>query len=228
MSQPISGSTMGNKSQNNEGVESLRREYTRDGITENSVHPDPVAQFSEWFEEALESEQVDANAMTLATATATGKPSCRIVLIKGFDTEGFRFYTNYDSRKGKELEENPYAALCFYWPALERQVRIEGKVEKISREKSAEYFRSRPRVSQIGAWASSQSSQIENREELEKNFKRLEEKFEGREVPLPDFWGGYLLRHESLEFWQGRAGRLHDRILYTRSNRTWNIKRLSP
>ncbi|MDZ7690635.1 MAG: pyridoxamine 5'-phosphate oxidase [Balneolaceae bacterium] len=210
-------------------VEALRREYKRDGISEESVQDSPISQFGVWFEEALESDLTDANAMTLATATADGKPSSRIVLLKGFDDDGFRFYTNYASRKGKELEENPHAALCFYWPALERQVRIEGKVSKLSREQSAKYFQSRPRDSQIGAWASNQSSELVSREQLETKFEEFSQKFEGKDVPLPDFWGGYRLNPHKIEFWQGRTGRLHDRIVYQKNNKgNWSIRRLSP
>jgi pyridoxamine 5'-phosphate oxidase len=215
---------------NNERVEALRREYKRDGISEETVQQNPLDQFTIWFEDALNTDMTDANAMTLATSTSDGKPSSRIVLLKGFDEEGFRFYTNYDSRKGKELSENPHAALCFYWPALERQVRIEGTVSKLSREQSASYFRSRPRDSQIGAWASQQSSRLKNRRELEANFEELKQRFKDQDVPLPDFWGGYTLLPEAIEFWQGRTGRLHDRILYTRSakDQEWEIQRLNP
>lgn len=220
---------MGDQKTDRKEVEALRREYTRDGISEDSVEKHPVEQFAIWFEDALETGLTDANAMTLSTATADGRPSSRIVLLKGFDSLGFRFYTNYSSRKGRELELNPHAALCFYWPTLERQVRIEGKVEKLSREESASYFKSRPRDSKIGAWASEQSSVIGGRDELEKKFKALQERFEGREVPLPEVWGGYLLRPIAIEFWQGRTGRLHDRILYSRrGDDGWDISRLSP
>lgn len=216
----------------NEKVKSLRREYKRDGISEETVQDSPIDQFTIWFEDALNSNMTDANAMTLATATADGRPSSRIVLLKGFDEEGFHFYTNYDSRKGKELAENPNAALCFYWSALERQVRIEGRVTKLSRDVSASYFQSRPRTSQLGAWASSQSTELKNRQELEDNFKELKQKFKGKDVPCPDFWGGYNLNPQSIEFWQGRTGRLHDRILYTRDGNAdkneWIIKRLNP
>ena len=220
---------MGKENRNHRKVESLRREYTRDGISVRSVKKDPIEQFSIWFEDAVKSDQTDANAMTLATATASGKPSLRVVLIKGFDHKGFRFYTNYESRKGRELSENPEAALCFFWPALERQVRIEGKVEKMSREDSEVYFKSRPRESQIGAWASRQSSKIKGRDQLKKQYQEMKETFEGKEIPLPEFWGGFLLRPQTIEFWQGRTGRLHDRILYTRIDEdNWKIDRLSP
>ncbi|MDX1639786.1 MAG: pyridoxamine 5'-phosphate oxidase, partial [Balneolaceae bacterium] len=179
----------------NDKVAALRREYTRDGISEDSVKKNPLKQFADWFGEALESNLTDANAMTLATADAEGKPSSRIVLLKGFDENGFRFYTNYNSRKGRELAENPHAALCFYWPVLERQVRVEGTVSKLTREQSEQYFRSRPRQSQIGAWASDQSTRLENRAELEQNFEELKQRFEGEKIPAPEFWGGYTLWH---------------------------------
>lgn len=210
-------------------ADTMRREYKRDGISEETVQKDPILQFSRCFREALDSEETDANAMTLSTATTSGKPSSRIVLLKGFDEQGFRFYTNYNSRKGRDLEENPYAALCFFWPALERQIRIEGKVKKVSREESAAYFETRPRESQLGAWASDQSAPLRDRKELEEKFRGLEKQYENREVPLPDFWGGYLLRPRLIEFWQGRTRRLHDRILYTKTgNGNWEISRLSP
>lgn len=210
-------------------ADTMRREYKRDGISEETVQKDPILQFSRCFREALDSEETDANAMTLSTATTSGKPSSRIVLLKGFDEQGFRFYTNYNSRKGRDLEENPYAALCFFWPALERQIRIEGKVKKVSRKESAAYFETRPRESQLGAWASDQSAPLRGRKELEEKFRGFEKQYENREVPLPDFWGGYLLRPRLIEFWQGRTRRLHDRILYTKTgNGNWKISRLSP
>ena len=216
----------------NKKVEALRREYSRDGISRKSVQHNPIDQFTIWFEEALNSNLTDANAMTLSTADREGRPSSRIVLLKGFDEEGFRFYTNYASRKGKELDQNPYGALCFYWSALERQVRIEGRVFKLSREQSETYFKSRPRNSQIGAWASNQSSGLPSREKLEEKYEQLREKFEGEEIPTPDFWGGYRLLPDAIEFWQGRTGRLHDRILYTRDldspDQKWEIERLNP
>ena len=211
-----------------EKVEALRREYTRDGIDADNVEKDPVDQFAVWFKDAVDANLPDANAMTLSTANAFAKPSGRIVLLKGFDKQGFRFYTNYQSRKGIELQENPMAALCFYWSHLERQVRIEGTVEKVSREKSSEYFHKRPRESQLSAWISRQSSQVKSREMLEEAYREAEKKFEDEEIPLPDYWGGYQLKPSMFEFWQGRPGRLHDRICYVRVNGDWMIKRLSP
>lgn len=212
-------------------VAALRREYSRRSLNEEEVAEHPTEQFAVWFREALAADLPDANAMTLATASAEGAPSARIVLLKGFDNDGYRFYSNYESRKGRDLEANARAALCFYWPQLERQVRIEGKVEKLSREESEVYFEQRPRLSQIGAWSSSQSVPVDSREELERAFAKMEERFEGEEVPLPDFWGGYLLRPVHIEFWQGRPGRLHDRIVYERpsvDSERWGIRRLSP
>ncbi|SHE95974.1 Pyridoxamine 5'-phosphate oxidase [Fodinibius roseus] len=212
-----------------EKVEKIRRDYTQEVLSESSVEESPIDQFMVWFEQALSADLLDPNAMTLATATREGVPASRIVLLKGVDRDGFRFYTNYASRKGRELEENPQAALCFYWPPLERQVRIEGQVQKVSRAKSADYFRRRPRLSQLGAWASQQSSRVDSRNELEDTFREAEKRFENQEVPLPEFWGGYLLVPEYIEFWQGRKGRLHDRICYERQGEgLWEIFRLSP
>lgn len=209
-------------------IEAQRREYSRRTLVESNVSDDPIEQFAIWFRNALSSDLPDANAMTLATASADGIPSARTILLKGFDQAGFRFYTNYTSKKGQELTANPHAALCFFWPELERQVRIEGEVEKISRKESGAYFEKRPRLSQLGAWASPQSSEVESREALEQNFEEMKQHFKGQDIPLPDFWGGFLLRPISIEFWQGRPGRLHDRIVYKRKKDDWLISRLSP
>lgn len=209
-------------------IEALRREYSSRTLSEDDVAESPIEQFAIWFRQALASDLPDANAMTLATATASGKPSARIVLLKGFDESGFRFYTNYESRKGRELDQNPQASLCFYWAELERQIRIEGTVEKMSSEASAEYFSKRPRLSQLGAWASSQSEQVPSREALEEKFEEMKARFEGKEIPLPDFWGGFELNPHYIEFWQGRPSRLHDRIAYEKEDSAWSIKRLSP
>lgn len=211
-----------------DNVAKIRRDYTQEALDESAVEDSPIDQFKIWFGQALSADLLDPNAMTLATATRSGVPSSRIVLLKGVNDQGFLFYTNYASRKGRELEDNPKAALCFYWPPLERQVRIEGKVRKVSRAKSQEYFRQRPRLSQLGAWASQQSSRVASREELEATFKEAEIRFEKQEVPLPDFWGGYLLEPALVEFWQGRKGRLHDRICYEKQGASWDIFRLSP
>jgi len=213
---------------NKEKVAQLRRVYHGKGLDEKDVKSDPMEQFEDWFEAAVENNLVDANAMTLGTANKDGQPSSRIVLLKGFDERGFIFYTNYNSRKSNELDENPFAALCFYWKEFDRQIRIRGEVDRLPREESADYFKSRPRDSQIGAWASHQSDYAENREELEQRFKTLEEKYEGDDVPLPDFWGGYVLDPVCYEFWQGRPSRMHDRIVYEKNNGNWEIKRLYP
>lgn len=209
-------------------IAEIRREYAREELLEENVEEDPLNQFALWFEQALRSRVIEPNAMSLATADQGGKPSVRIVLLKGFDGEGFRFFTNYNSRKGRELENNPHASLCFFWPELERQVRIEGQVSKLSREESEEYFSSRPRLSRLGAWASNQSAELASREELEQNFKEVREKFDNQPIPTPDYWGGFLLIPSAIEFWQGREGRMHDRILYNWESDRWKLKRLSP
>lgn len=206
----------------------MRRDYAREELSESAVSKNPVDQFMVWFEQALSADLLDPNAMILSTASKEGIPSSRVVLLKGVDDEGFRFYTNYTSRKGQELKENPRAALCFYWPRLERQVRIEGEVRQLSRENSASYFHQRPRLSQLGAWASNQSSKVESREVLEAQFEKVKKRYEGDEVPLPDFWGGYIVEPRRIEFWQGRKGRLHDRICYEKENGNWIRFRLSP
>ncbi|NGP89981.1 pyridoxamine 5'-phosphate oxidase [Fodinibius halophilus] len=210
------------------GIEKIRREYAGEELSKSAVDNDPIAQFEEWFEQALSADVLDANAMTLSTVSGDGQPSSRIVLLKGIVNNGFRFYTNYGSRKGQEMEENPLASLCFYWAQLSRQVRIEGKVERLSRETSESYFQQRPRLSKIGAWASKQSNEVSSREELESKFEELKKRFDGQDVPLPDFWGGYLLVPHRIEFWQGRPGRLHDRVCYKKEAEEWQISRLAP
>ena len=212
----------------NQTLEQLRRNYSSQSLDERSVLADPLQQFNRWFDEALAAEVPEPNAMTLATAMVDYKPSARIVLLKGVHNGGFVFYTNYMSRKGKELLWNPYAALLFMWHQLERQVRVEGRVEKISRTESEKYFKTRPRGSQLGAVVSKQSNVIENREVLEQKLKQLEQQYDGRDIELPDYWGGYIVRPQRMEFWQGRPNRLHDRIQYTLDDNVWVIERLSP
>jgi pyridoxamine 5'-phosphate oxidase len=206
----------------------LRKEYTRAGLAESDANPDPIAQFRRWFDDALAAGLREPNAMTLATATPDGRPSARVVLLKGFDERGFVFYTNYEGRKGEELEENPYCALVFYWAELERQVRVEGRVSRVPKRESDEYFGSRPRGSRLGAWASEQSRPVGGREVLEERLRALEAEYEAREVPRPPFWGGYRVEPEVIEFWQGRENRLHDRLVYRRSSGGWGRERLQP
>jgi pyridoxamine 5'-phosphate oxidase len=209
-------------------IAGLRREYMSESLDEKDVHGDPIEQFRRWFDQALNAGTADPNAMTLATASPDGRPSARIMLLKGFDEHGFVFYTNYESRKGEELGSNPQAALVFYWNELNRQVRIEGRTSRVDREESERYFCSRPRESQIGAWASTQSRVLGGRPELESGFAAALERFAQREVDCPPQWGGYLLRPERFEFWQGRPSRLHDRLCYDAADGGWQIGRLAP
>lgn len=207
----------------------LRQEYSRESLTERDVDADPFRQFTKWFEQANKAGLIEPNAMALATSTPDGHPSVRMVLLKGAEPEGFVFFTDYRSRKGQELTANPHAALCIWWDVLQRQVRIEGTVTRIPVAESLKYFRSRPYGSQVGAWASFQSSVLMARDVLEREVKKFLEQYpEGTEVPLPHHWGGYRLAPVSIEFWQGRQSRLHDRIVYTRSGDSWAIGRLSP
>lgn len=211
-----------------ENIQSLRQEYRAAELAEADVEANPILQFKKWFTEAIDSQLYEPNVMTLATADKSGKPSARIVLLKGFDEQGFVFFTNYESQKGKELSENPRASLVFFWPELERQVRIDGNVTLVSAKVSEEYFHSRPKGSQIGAVASPQSKPIEDRKILEERVSTLLEEFTDKEVPRPVHWGGYIVSPESVEFWQGRPSRLHDRISYTRNGDSWMINRLAP
>tara|TARA_R110002095_G_scaffold140903_2_gene122315 strand:- start:54 stop:734 length:681 start_codon:yes stop_codon:yes gene_type:complete len=209
-------------------IQQLREDYSQSSLDERNVHKSPIQQFKEWLDASIKAKLPEPNAMTLSTVDAEHKPHSRIVLLKGIENEGFIFFTNYESDKGKEIENNPNVSLCFLWKELERQLRIDGVVRKISREESEEYFQSRPIKSQIGALASDQSSVIRNREELEKKFKELTEKYSAGNVPMPANWGGYHVDPIGIEFWQGRSSRLHDRIKYEKENDQWIIKRLAP
>lgn len=198
------------------------------GLPELTAADDPLALFQHWLDDAQRAGILLPEAMTVATSTPEGVPSARMMLLKGVDHEGFRFFTNYVSRKASELDANPRAALVFCWPVLERQVRVEGMVQRLSHTESERYFRTRPRGSQLGAWASPQSAPIASRAELEQRFHELERRFRGGDVPLPEFWGGYRLHPERIEFWQGRLNRLHDRLVYTRAGDRWEVARLAP
>lgn len=205
----------------------LRRSYETAGLSAEEMADTPAGQFARWFGDAMEAGIAEPNAMVLATASATGEPSARTVLLKGHDSDGFRFFTNHTSRKGRDLAENPRASLVFPWHAIQRQVRVAGEVEFLSESESAAYFRSRPYGSRLGAWVSHQSSVIASRDELDRRYAELAERWPS-EVPLPDFWGGYLLRPAAVEFWQGRADRLHDRLRYRRTEHGWTLERLAP
>src|SRR4051812_40607525 len=206
----------------------LRKDYALAGLNEKDLARDWFRQFEKWFQEAEAAKLTEPNAMTLATATRDGRPSARTVLLKAVDGRGFVFFSNYESRKGRELEANPYASLVFPWLALERQVIVEGAVTKVAREESEADFHSRPRASQLGAWVSQQSAIIAGRKVLEDAMKALETKYAGQEVPLPPHWGGWRLAPETVEFWQGRRSRLHDRLRYRRVKDGWTVERLAP
>lgn len=209
-------------------IASIRENYTKSGIPDDNLPADPVPMFSRWVEEAIDSAVNEPNVMSLATVSKNGYPNVRLVLLKGIVDNTIHFYTNYLSKKGKELKKNPYAAVAFWWPELERQVRIRGAVKKLSREESESYFKTRPRESQIGAWVSEQSSPVENRDVLKEKIKKINDRFEGEKVPKPGYWGGYSIQIEEIEFWQGRPGRMHDRILYVRVENKWKKERLQP
>jgi len=209
--------------------EHIRKSYHHGELILSDLTQDPIDLFRAWWKTVIDADITEPNAMTLATVNAMHQPSARTVLLKGISDHGFEFYTNYESRKGQEMEKNPNVALLFFWKELERQVRIEGVVEKVSRQRSQEYFQSRPLGSQIGAWASPQSKVIEDRSELDLAVTRIEEKFIGQDpLPVPDHWGGYIVRPHLFEFWQGRPDRLHDRFEYRLENKEWKIERLAP
>ncbi len=211
------------------GMDELRKEYSKASLDISDVNKDPIGQFDKWFKEALAAGIPEPNAFTLSTISEGGRPSARIVLLKGLDQRQFVFYTNYQSQKGKELDSNPACALTFFWPELERQVRIEGIATRVQESTSEQYFQSRPRGSQIGAWASPQSSVIANREILEAREREIEKKFEGLNLlPKPKQWGGFAITPIEIEFWQGRASRLHDRVVYYLTDEKWIIHRLAP
>lgn len=209
-------------------ISDLRNEYTLSGLDKTDVLSDPIAQFRRWFDAALNARVPEPNAMHVSTVTAEGRPDGRIVLLKDVSEVGFTFFTNYESRKGRELTDHPFATLTFFYPELERQIRIEGQVEKVSPDESDAYFNSRPRGSQIGAWVSHQSTVIDSRDVLETRQRELEAQFAGQPVPRPPYWGGFRVIPDVLEFWQGRPSRLHDRIRYRKDGDNWLIERLSP
>lgn len=209
-------------------IADIRKDYQLKSLSEHEVDQNPFTQFSVWWNEAVQSDIVEVNAMALSTVTSAGRPSSRIVLLKGYDEQGFVFFTNYSSDKGQQLTQNHFAALLFFWKELERQVRIEGVVSKVSEEESDAYFNSRPAGSRLGAWASPQSQKISDREVLNNELMKFSEQFDQENIPRPAHWGGYRVKPTRIEFWQGRSNRLHDRILYEQDNDNWQISRLAP
>jgi pyridoxamine 5'-phosphate oxidase len=208
-------------------INKLRIDFSKGALSETDVEGDPILQFEKWFKQAVEAQVNEPNAFVLASAGKDGRPSARVVLLRNFDTKGFVFYSNYTSRKGVQLNESPYGAITFFWPELERQVRLEGSLEKQEAAESDAYFSSRPRASQLGAWVSAQSTVIAGRKQLDEKYLELEKKFPA-EVPRPPYWGGYLLKPDRIEFWQGRASRLHDRLQYRLEKGKWVLERLAP
>jgi pyridoxamine 5'-phosphate oxidase len=209
-------------------IADIRKDYQLKSLSEHEVDENPFTQFSVWWDQAVQSEIDEVNAMALSTVTSEGKPSSRIVLLKGYDEQGFIFFTNYSSDKGQQINQNHFAALLFFWKELERQIRIEGVVSKVSDEESDAYFNSRPLGSRLGAWASPQSQKIADREVLNKELMKFTEQFDQENIPRPAHWGGYRVKPTKIEFWQGRSNRLHDRILYEQVNENWQISRLAP
>jgi pyridoxamine 5'-phosphate oxidase len=208
-------------------IADIRKDYKQKSLVEEEAAADPFTQFATWWQEAVDSQIEEVNAMTLATVTPQGTPDARIVLLKGFDEKGFVFYTNYTSQKGREMAANPHVALVFFWKELERQVRVEGTIEIVSAQQSEEYYHSRPVLSQLGAWASRQSDIIPNRQVLEEAMEQYKQQF-GEQVPRPPHWGGYLVKPTAIEFWQGRRSRLHDRLKYVKKEEGWQMVRLAP
>lgn len=211
-----------------EEIKKLREDFLKGSLSESEVDKNPFTQFEKWLAQSVEAKIPEVSAVNLATVSTEGKPSSRIVYLREFENNRFWFYTNYQSKKGKEMEMNPHVCLNFFWPDLERQIRIEGKVAKSDKQYSDNYFNNRPRTSQIGAWSSEQSKVLESREELDEKVNAFTKKFEGINVPRPDFWGGWVITANYYEFWQGRKSRLHDRIAYEKENEIWKIKRLAP